>query len=165
MQMRKTNSAARLPMRAVVCTIAVAVGVAASTVSAASDHPFPSKPITLIVPGGPGGALDLTARALAAEASKTLGQPIIIDLKPGGTQTLGPATMAASAKPDGHTLSLVVSTIVRVPLMQKVAFDPFADFTYILQVCAVTIGIVTASDQPFQTSPMSLPTRRRTPAS
>ena len=74
--------------------------------------------------------------------------------------------MAATAKPDGHTISLVASTIVRVPLMQKVAFDPLMDFTYILQLCEVTIGVVTASHQPFHSSqPMSSPTRRPTPAS
>ena len=151
MQMRKTNPAVQLPRRAFLYaagTAAILLGATASAVLA--DHPFPSKPITFIVPGAPGGALDLAARALSEQVSKTLGQPLIVEHKPGGTQTLGPATMAASAKPDGHTISLVASTIVRVPLMQKVAFDPFADFTYVLQVCTVTVGIVTASDQPFQ---------------
>lgn len=150
MQMRKTNPAAQLSRRAFLHAVGAALVLPGTISGVFAEQPFPSKPITLIVPGGPGGALDLTARALTEQVGTTLGQPMILDHKPGGTQTLGPATMAASAKPDGHTLSLIVSTIVRVPLMQKVGFDPFADFTYILQVCAVTIGIVTASDQPFQ---------------
>ena len=150
MQMRKTNPAGQWSRR----TFLHAAGITAASFRAApgalANQPFPSKPITLILPGLPGGAFDPPARALAERVSKTLGQPVIVDHKPGGTMTLGPATMAANAKPDGHTLSFVVSTVVRVPLMQKVAFDPFADFTYILQVCAVTVGIVTASDQPFR---------------
>ena len=149
MQMRKTNPAGRFAARAIVGVLAAAAGLAATAVANAADQPFPSKPVTLIVPGAPGGALDLAARALAGEVGQALGQPIIVDLKPGATQTLGPATMAATAKPDGHTISLVASTIVRVPLMQKVAFDPLMDFTYILQLCEVTIGVVTASHQPF----------------
>ena len=74
MQMRKTNTAARVYAHALFCTTAVAAGVAISAPStSASDHSFPSKPITLIVPGWPGGTPDLTARALTAEAGNNLG--------------------------------------------------------------------------------------------
>jgi tripartite-type tricarboxylate transporter receptor subunit TctC len=150
MQMRKRNRAARFTVRATLRAAALAAGLIGPAGGALGDQPFPSKPITLIVPGLPGGAFDPPARALAEHVSRMLGQPVIVDHKPGGTMTLGPTTMAHNARPDGHTLSMVVSTIVRIPLMQKVAFDPFADFTYILQVCAVTVGIVTGSEQPFQ---------------
>src|SRR5687768_1808871 len=116
MQMRKTNPAAQLRRRACLHAVGAAFVVLAGTMSrVCAEQPFPSKPITLIVPGGPGGALDLAARALTEQVGITLGQPMILDHKPGGTQTLGPATMAASAKADGHMLSLFASTIVRVP--------------------------------------------------
>ena len=116
----------------------------------AAQAGFPVKPIVLILPGLPGGAFDFFARPLVETAAKILGQTVILDHKPGGTMTLGPAQMAATAKPDGHTLSVVVSTIVRIPFMQKVSFDPIADFTHIIQLCEVAVGVVTRSDQPFK---------------
>lgn len=117
--------------------------------SAIAQDGFPSRPITLIVPGQPGGGFDPIARAIAEHGSRSLGQPMVLDHKPGGTMTLGPATMAANAKADGHTVSMIVSTIVRIPLMQKVPFDPLADFTHIIQLCELTVGVVTRADTPF----------------
>jgi tripartite-type tricarboxylate transporter receptor subunit TctC len=64
---------------------------------------FPTKPVVLIIPFGPGGASDLTARALVSAASDHLGQPIIIQLKPGGGGAIA-SEMVAKAAPDGYTL-------------------------------------------------------------
>src|SRR5262249_60744822 len=73
---------------------------------------FPSHPVTLIVPGLPGGGFDPIARAISEHSAKSFGQPVVLDHKPGGTMTIGPATMVANAKTDGHTVSMIVSTIV-----------------------------------------------------
>jgi tripartite-type tricarboxylate transporter receptor subunit TctC len=73
--------------------------------SAASAQDFATRPVTFIVPWAAGGATDITIRALAEAASKHLGQPIIIENKAGGGGTVGGATMAASAKPDGYTIA------------------------------------------------------------
>lgn len=146
---RDVSPAVPMPTRRTVLAGLAGASVLGPGRRAAAQTPFPSKPITLILPGLPGGAFDFFARPMAEPIAKSLGQPLVLDHKPGGTMTLGPASMAANAKPDGHTLSIVVSTIVRIPQMQKVAFDPFADFTHIIQLCEVAVGVVTRADQPF----------------
>ncbi len=73
----------------------------AGQVRAAED--FPTKPVTLVIPVGAGGSHDLTARALASVAHQYLGQPLIIELKPGGGGAIGEDYVAKS-KPDGYTL-------------------------------------------------------------
>ncbi len=97
--------------------------------TAVSAQDYPTKPITLIVPWPAGGSTDISMRAIADSASKTLGQPIVIDNKAGGGGTVGPATMAAAAKPDGYTISQIPITVFRLPLMQEVSWDPAKDFT------------------------------------
>ena len=83
----------------------VALSIAAVAFAcAAQAQDYPVKPITLIVPWPAGGSTDISMRAIAEAASKHLGQPIVIDNKAGGGGTVGPATMAATAKPDGYTL-------------------------------------------------------------
>ena len=66
---------------------------------------FPSKPITLICPWPAGGPTDVVMRAMAEGAGKVLGQAVVVDNKAGASGTLGPASMAATAKPDGYTIS------------------------------------------------------------
>jgi tripartite-type tricarboxylate transporter receptor subunit TctC len=119
--------------------------------AAASAQSYPSKPITLIVPWPAGGSSDIAMRAIADSVSKILGQPMVVDNKPGASGTLGPAAMAASAKPDGYTLSQMPITVVRVPIMQKTSFDTLKDFTYVAQLTGYTFGITAKSDGPFKT--------------
>jgi tripartite-type tricarboxylate transporter receptor subunit TctC len=153
MSMRNVSPAARKHTRRDVILGAAAFALCVADVTALAQDVFPSRPVTLIVPGQPGGGFDPIARAIAEYASRSLGQPVILDHKPGGTMTLGPATMAANAKADGHIVSMIVSTIVRIPLMQKVPFDPLADFTHIIQLCELTVGVVTRVDTPFLSLP------------
>jgi tripartite-type tricarboxylate transporter receptor subunit TctC len=105
-----------------------AFGVATTSASAQS---FPTRPVTLIVPWAAGGATDITIRTMAEAASKHLGQPIVIENKAGGGGTVGGATMAASAKPDGYTIAQIPISIFRLPIMQGATYDPVKDFTYI----------------------------------
>src|SRR5262245_59693547 len=107
--------------------------------SAAKAQSCTNRPIMVNVSFAAGAPHDLRMRAIAEIASKDLGQPIIIDNKPGAAATLA-AALTMAAKPDGYTLATAVSTIVLVPQMQKVAFDPFKDFTYIQQFAAFPVG-------------------------
>jgi tripartite-type tricarboxylate transporter receptor subunit TctC len=113
-------------------------------------HDFPSRPITLIVPFQAGVSADLLFRGIAESAAKHLGQPVIVDNKPGGSATLGPATMAATAKPDGYTIGQIAIPVFRVPYMQKATFDPVKDFTYIINLGGYTLGAVVKADGPFK---------------
>lgn len=132
-----------------------ATGAGALAVSGATraraQGAFPAKPITLIVPLPAGGSTDRHMRVFAEAASKQLGQPIVIDNKPGGTGTLGPATMAATAKPDGYTLSQIPVTVFRLPYMQKVAYDPKKDFTFIANVSGYVFGTAITTARPWKT--------------
>src|SRR5919197_1390028 len=81
--------------------MAVAAATLASTPAVAEE--FPSKPITLVIPFGPGGASDLTARTFIHLSQQVFGQPMVIQTKPGGGGAIG-SEFVAQAKPDGHTL-------------------------------------------------------------
>lgn len=86
--------------------VALATGlVAALASSGAVAQEFPTKPIELVIPYGPGGSHDLTARALASVAHQYLGQPLVVALRPGGGGAVG-SQYVARAKPDGYTLLL-----------------------------------------------------------
>jgi tripartite-type tricarboxylate transporter receptor subunit TctC len=117
---------------------------------AAPAQPFPSRPITLICPWPAGGGTDLHLRKLGEIASKHLGQPVVIENRPGGSGMNGPATMAKTAKPDGYTISQLAITAFRVPHMQKVDWDPLTDFSYIIGVSGYTFGIVVKADSPLK---------------
>lgn len=112
---------------------------------------FPTKPVTLIIPWPAGGTTDIAMRAIAETASKHLGQPIVIDNKPGASGTLGVAAMAATAKPDGYTIAQIPITVFRLPHMAKLTFDPNKDFTYIANLTGYTFGIVVKADAPWKT--------------
>lgn len=119
--------------------------------SLAQAQGFPNKPITLIVPWPPGGSSDLHMRAFAEIASRHLGQPIIVENRPGAGGTLGPVTMAQTAKPDGYTLSQFPISMLRYPHMQKLAVDPVRDFTYVINLTGYTFGVVVRADAPWKT--------------
>jgi tripartite-type tricarboxylate transporter receptor subunit TctC len=117
----------------------------------AGAQAFPSRPITLICPWSAGGPTDLHLRKVAELAAKQLGQPVIVENRPGGSGMNGPANMAKTAKPDGYTISQLTITAFRLPHMQKVDWDPLSDFTYIIGLAGYTFGIVVKSDSPFKT--------------
>ena len=112
---------------------------------------YPAKPITLICPWPAGGGTDLHLRKLAELTAKHLGQPVVVENRPGGSGMNGPATMARTARPDGYTISQLSITAYRVPHMQKVDWDPLNDFSYIIGVSGYTFGIVVKSDSPLKT--------------
>ena len=117
----------------------------------AGAQEFPTRPITLIVPWPVGGATDVQMRVLADVAGRRLGQPIVIQNKPGAGGSVGPANMAAIAKPDGYTLSQIALSVFRQPYIEKTSYDPAKDFTYIIGVSAYTFGVVVRSDSPWKT--------------
>ena len=117
----------------------------------AGAQAFPSKAITLICPWPAGGGTDLHLRKLAELTSKRIGQPVIVENRPGGSGMNGPATMAKTARPDGYTISQLAITAFRMPHMQAVEWDPIKDFTYIIGVSGYTFGIVVKADSSFKT--------------
>jgi tripartite-type tricarboxylate transporter receptor subunit TctC len=120
--------------------------------------------VTLIVPWAAGGTTDVALRALATATEKYLGQSIVVENRAGSSGTLGPANMAATAKPDGYTISQLPITVFRQPFMTKTSFDPTRDFTYIIGLTGYTFGVVVRSDAPWKTFPELLAAAKANPS-
>ena len=100
-----------------------------SVAPAALAQAYPTKPVRVVVPYPPGGVGDTTMRAIAQQLSESLGQPFVIDNKPGASQMIG-ADAVAKAAPDGYTLFLgsVTSLAINVSSQKKMPYDPVKDF-------------------------------------
>lgn len=108
--------------------IALALVAAALPLPAAAQADFPSRTITIVVPFGPGGIADLTARTVAQAMSQALKQPIVVDNRPGAGAIVGSQAVAQAA-PDGHTLLLMSNAnAVSASLFKKLPFDAVKDF-------------------------------------
>lgn len=109
----------------------LAVGLAALSLTmslGASAQDYPQKLITIIVPFGPGGVADLTVRLVAQKMAKSMGQPIIVENRP-GAGGIAAANAVAKARPDGYTLFLMSNgTAVSANLFKKLPFDTQKDF-------------------------------------
>ncbi|MFL6567004.1 MAG: tripartite tricarboxylate transporter substrate binding protein [Burkholderiales bacterium] len=112
---------------------------------------FPAKPVRMIVPLVPGGNQDLVARAVAEELSKSLGQQVIVENRPGQSAIIG-TQYVKSAPPDGYTLLSVAVTFARVPGVVKAAnYDPRVDFTGVSLVCRIPQVLVMNPAHPART--------------
>jgi len=110
---------------------------------------YPERPLTLIIVFGPGGATDLTARALAKALEKKLGQSVICVNKPGAGAAVG-ASAIASAKPDGYTVGTTLSAPAITPHTMDVPYT-VDSFDYIILNGKYMYGIAVRSDSPFKT--------------
>lgn len=121
-------------IRPIVATIALAAAALCGTANAQN---YPSKPVTIVVPFSPGGATDIMSRTLAERLKARLGQPVIVENKP-GAGTMIASEHVAKAVPDGHTVLLAASSLGIAPaLYSKVNYDPIKDFTPISLVASV----------------------------
>src|SRR5256885_11253079 len=136
-------------------------GASAPAWAQASD--FPTRPITLIVPFPAGGSTDRHMRTLADIAGKQLGQTIIVENKPGAGGTLGPGNMSRTAKPDGYTITQFPMSMLRMAHMQKTAWNPVTDFTYIIGVSGYTFGFTVRSDSPYKSFNEYIAAARKSP--
>ena len=130
--------------------LAAAVLIAASV--AAQAQPYPNRPVKIIVPTPPGGPVDVVARIVANGLTKTLGQPVVVDNRPGAGNTLG-SKEAANAAPDGYTLHYSsVSGLVIAPMLQANAgYDGITSFEPISLVAQSTIILVVHPSVPAKT--------------
>src|SRR3954470_22097324 len=103
---------------------------------------WPSRPIRFIVPYPPGGPTDLMARSMSGRLAEALGQPVVVDNRPGAGGNVG-AEIASKAPPDGYTLLMgAISThSINVSLYSKLAYDPVRDFAPITQASIIPLVI------------------------
>ncbi len=111
---------------------------------------FPVKPIKLVIAFPAGGPTDITMRALADNASKILGQPVVVENKPGAGGTL-PAQGLQSAPADGYTLAQIPLGVFRLPYTTKISWDPVKDISYVLNVTGYAFGLVVPADSQLRT--------------
>ena len=116
---------------------------------AASAQAFPSKPVTVIVPNAPGGAVDILARLLERHLSEAWKQPVIVQYKPGAGTVLG-TDFVAKSPPDGHTIGLVVTSHVINPSLRKqMPFDTLKDLAGVTMLAVSPVVITATSKAPF----------------
>ena len=116
---------------------------------AASAQAFPAKPIKLVIAFPAGGPTDITMRQLADNASKILGQPVIVDNKPGAGGTL-PAQALQTTSPDGYTIGQIPLGVFRLGYTTKINWDPIKDISYVINVTGYAFGIVVPADSPIK---------------
>ena len=120
--------------------------------SALAQGAYPSKPVRLIVPFPPGGAVDYYARAVQNRLGETLGQPVVIENRAGAGGMIG-AELVAKSPPDGYTLLIgnIAALAMNVGLYSKMPYDPVKDLTPIMRTVAVDYAMVVHPSVPAHT--------------
>ncbi len=122
--------------------MALAISLAAAIPATASAQAFPSKPITIVVPASPGGAIDMAARLIGQKLTEAWGVGVVIDNKTGATGIVG-TEFVAKAVPDGHTLALVASShAINPSVMKKLPYDTVKGFEPVILTHVVPLMLV-----------------------
>lgn len=133
-------------------SLCAAMALSCATISSAhadADN-FPNKPIKITVPWAPGGATDVIARLIGQRMSEELGQPVVVDNKPGAGGNIGTGSFTRE-KADGYSLLMATSSTnaINPNLYKTLPFKPVQDFAPITQVATVPNILVVAKDSPF----------------
>lgn len=141
-------------MKRVVSVLAALFTAAAGSFSApsalANADTWPSRPVRLVLPFPPGATADAFARAVAPRLSEAIGQPVVVDNRPGAGGAIG-SDQVARAEPDGHTLLMTFSTHYLLPFVQKaVPYDPLKDFVPIVAAASIHTVLAVHPSNPAQ---------------
>ena len=131
--------------------LAVAASFFVSTIGMAQEAAYPTRPIKLVVGYPAGGASDVTARLIAQKLGENMGQPVVVENRPGSASNIG-ADVVAKAAPDGYTLLLgTISLSVNPSLYSKLTYDPIKDLTAVSLISSTAFLLVTNPKSPYQT--------------
>lgn len=141
-----------LNCRTWLCATASVLALCAGATAQAQT--YPSKPIKMVVPFAAGGATDVLARVIGQKLAASMGQPVIIDNKPGAAGIIGTDAVAKAA-PDGYTivLSLSNSLLTNQFLYEKLPYDPQRDLTLVYQIAMAPLVLVVHPSVPAKTAP------------
>ena len=129
-------------------TLAAAALLALSCAVPAAAQQFPSKPITIVVPASPGGAIDLTARLIGQKLTEAWGQSVVIDNRAGATGIIG-TDLVAKSPPDGHMLALVASShAINPSMVKKLPYDTVKGFEPVVLTHVVPLVLVVSPTLP-----------------
>lgn len=139
-------------MRNIGITKRLFLGISIGFLSFASNasqesNSWPNKPIRIIVPFAAGGSNDIMARKISDSLSRNLGQPVIVENKPGAGSVVG-TSFVAKSKPDGYNLLLVSSTVSTTPAIHKLNYDPVKDLQPIIRLANAPFVLITRKDFP-----------------
>ena len=129
----------------------------------ASAQSFPARPVTLIVPYAAGGSADVVGRLLAADMSKTLGQNVVIELKPGAGGNIGAELVARTARADGYTIMIGSLSLSSNVSLMKLNFDPRKDLVAVAGIATLPNLMVTAADGPYRSLKEAIALARQKP--
>src|SRR4051794_507102 len=138
------SAAAFSVLGASILALALAAPVLAQT------QVWPTKRVTIVVPFAPGSATDLLPRTIFEHVSAKIGQPFIIENRPGGGGAIGVGAVA-KADPDGHTLLVHSNALVTAPAIQSMPYDPVRDFAGITPLGNVPLVLVISPDKNIKT--------------
>jgi tripartite-type tricarboxylate transporter receptor subunit TctC len=110
----------------------LAAGALAAVGGAARAQTWPTRPIRLVVPFATGGGSDFIGRFMAQRLGQALGQPVVVENRPGAGSTLG-IELVVKSPPDGHTFGLIASSYTVTPSLYRLRFDPVNDITPVIQ--------------------------------
>ncbi|MDB5820459.1 MAG: transporter substrate-binding protein, partial [Rhizobacter sp.] len=143
-------------MNSFVKHLAIGVATLLAAVAAHADDAssYPNRPITFVVPFTPGGITDSTSRLLAKMLGERLGQPVIVDNRPGAGGSLG-VDAASRQKPDGYTMIYGTqgTQAANLALYKNIRYDPIADFTPVQAMSETPLILVINPDRPYKTVP------------
>jgi len=130
--------------------------LAALVLALAAHHAaaqYPTRAVKIVVPATPGGAIDLIARTLAEKLTVSLGQPVVVENKPGASNNLG-TDFVAKSPPDGYTLVIVASShATNKHLFKQMPFDPIKDFEPVVYTHVVPLLLAVHPSVPAKTVP------------
>ena len=139
-------------------------GFAAAAQPAEAPH-YPTRPVRIVIGFTPGGTPDITARLIGARLSDSLGQPVVIENRPGAGGTIG-AKLVADANPDGHTLlSASASHVLQPSIYSKLPYDTIRDFAGITRTSSACYMLVTAVSSEVGTAKDLIAAARAKPGS
>jgi tripartite-type tricarboxylate transporter receptor subunit TctC len=131
--------------------VVIAMAALSLAVAGVWAQTWPAKTIRVIVPYTPGSATDIVPRTVLAQVSAQIGQPIVVENRPGGGSTIG-AVAVAKADPDGYTILVHSNAIVTTPAIQaNVGYDPVRDFSAITPLGNVPLVLVISPDKKIKT--------------
>ena len=131
----------------IACLLALSLNFIAGAGAQTPSQAYPSKPIRIVVPYPAGGGIDVLSRLVGAQLSQRLGQPVVIENKP-GAGTIVAAESVARATPDGHTLLMTTDATITINphLYAKLPYDPVKDFAPVTQLVSLNQLLLAHTD-------------------
>ncbi len=132
-------------------SVLLAAMAASAVTLPARAQEFPNRAVQMIVPYAAGGSADVLGRVIAQEMAKSLGQNIVVELKPGAGGNLGAEQVAKNARPDGYTFLFASVSLATSVSLSKLNFDPRKDLVPVAGVATIPSLMVIAADAPYKT--------------